>query len=186
MRSWCQNNILSAYDCGYSANQDSLRRQHEQISQIQDPGLTVDMLMPNWEGQWSRLLVPCADAGDYMWFRTGKVITLGELFLALGEVYTAAAIYTFYRTLRIVVLKRQKTKSYKRGSASASTGLTGGPLQASTMKRRLCLNRSTKEYLVAEFCKAAGLGNRPVSMQLLDAAVRHMHKILLLDLNPPG
>ena len=53
------------------------------------------------------------------------------------------------------------------------------------MKRNLCSDITTKEYLVAEYCEAAGLGNQPVTHHLLDAAVRHMHKILLCDLNPP-
>ena len=121
-----------------------------------------------------------------MWFRTGKVITLGELFLTLGRVYTAASIYAFYRTLRILVVKRRKSKSCVPGSASTSRGLIGSPLQAHTMMRALCSNTPTKEYLVKEFCEAAGLGKRPVSKYLLDVAVRHMHKILLCDLNPPG
>ena len=84
-----------------------------------------------------------------------------------------------------MVVKRRKTKSYAPGSASASTGLTAGPLQASTMKRGLCSNTTTKEYLVAEYCEAAGLANQPATKHLLDAAVRYMHKILLRDLCPP-
>ena len=94
---------------------------------FQQPGLTEDMLRPNWREQWNRLQVPCMGTNDYMWFRTGEVTTLGELFLALGREYTAASIYAFFRTLRVVVVKRRKGKSYKPGSASASTGLTGGP-----------------------------------------------------------
>ena len=144
------------------------------------------MLAPNWPKQWNRLQVPCVGTGFRMWFRTGKVITLGELFLALGRVYTAASIYAFYRTLRLVVIKRRPQKSYSPGSASASTGLTHGPLQASSMKRSLCLDSTTKQYLVADYCEAANLPKQPVTKQLLDAAVRYMHKILLCDLNPPG
>ena len=54
------------------------------------------------------------------------------------------------------------------------------------MMRALCSKTPRKEYLVKEFCEAAGLGKRPVSKYLLDAAVRHIHKILLCDLNPLG
>ena len=76
-------------------------------------------------------------------------------------------------------------KSYTPGSASAPTGLTAGSLQASTMKRNLCSDTTTKKYLVAEYCEAAGLSNQKVTTHLLDAVVRHMHKILLCDLTPP-
>ena len=157
-----------------------------EIENCQRRGLTTDMLVPHWDGQWNRLQVPCWGTDSYMWFRIGKVITLGELFLALGRVYTAASIYAFYRTLRIVVLKRPKGRSYTPGSASAWTGLTASPLQASTMKRNLCFDTTTQEYIVAEYCEAVGLDNQPVTKNLLDAAVRYMHKILLCDLNPPG
>ena len=43
-----------------------------------------------------------------MWFRSATVITLGELFLALGNRHTARSIYAFYLTLRIVAVKRRK------------------------------------------------------------------------------
>ena len=84
-----------------------------------------------------------------------------------------------------MVLKRCKNQSYAPGSASKSTGLTAAPLQPSTMKRGLCSNTTTKEYLVAEYCEAAGLAKKPVTNELLDAAVRHMHQILLRDVCPP-
>ena len=188
-RSKSHNRSVSFYDTGYSANQTSLRHQHEQARQctICDPNhsCTIDMLMPNFEEQWNRLQVPCQDADDYMWFRTGKVITLGELFLALGRDYTAASIYAFYRTLRIVVLKRCKDHSHEPGSASAYTGLTNGPLQASTMKRSLCSDRTTKQYIIKEYIEAKGRKTRTDTGRVLGAAVRHMHKILLCDLNPP-
>ena len=124
-------------------------------------------------------------ASGYMRFRTGKVITLGELFLLLGREQTAASIYSFFRTLRVVVVKRRKSESYAPGSASARLGLTASSLQANNMKRGLCLNIQTKEYLVAEFLEAVGLPNQPKSRHLLGVAVRHMHKMLLCDLNTP-
>ena len=74
----------------------------------------------------------------------------------------------------IVVLKRHKRKSHAPGSASAPTGLTAGPLHPSNMKRNLCSNTTTK-----------GFDKHPVTTQLLGAAVRYMHKILLRDLRPP-
>ena len=126
-RSYSEYDCLSAYDCGYSANQDSLRFQHEQICGFQHGGLTYNMLLPNWIDQWNRLQVPCTNTDYYIWFRTGAVITLGELFLALGRVCTAASINAFYRTLHIVVVKRRKIKSHAPGSASAPTGLAAPP-----------------------------------------------------------
>ena len=186
-RSQSQDKSLSAYDCGYSANRDHLHNQYQQIrAQLGHPDLKFDMLLPNWKGQWNRLQVPCAKSDKYMWFRTGDVITLGELFLVLGRVHTAASIYAFYRTLRIVVLKRCKEHSHEPGSASAYTGLTNGPLQASTMKRSLCSDRTTKQYTIKDCIEAKGRNTRTYTGRVLDAAVRHMHKILLCDLNPPG
>ena len=184
-RSWSQYECPSDYDCGCNRNQDALLHQLDQCRHFTNRHLSVDMLMPNWQEQWNRLQVPCKQARGYMWFRTGKITTLGELFLALGRAYTAACIYAFYRTCRVVVTKRRQTKSHRPGSASKWTGLTGGPLQASNMKRSLCSNTTTQKCLVAEYCEATGCGEQPITKQLLDAAVRHMHKILLCDLNPP-
>ena len=177
----------TAYDCGYNASAEALYSQHQQCShEVQHTGLSFDSFMPDWDEQWNRLQVPCARAPGYMWFRIGRVITLGELFLALGQVYTAKAIYAFYRTLRIVVLKRRKDHSNKSGSASARTGLIRSPLQANRIKYSLCSDNTIKNYLVAEYCKAVGHRDKRVTKQKVDAAVRHMHKILLCDLNPLG
>ena len=85
---------------------------------------------------------------EYMWYRCGKVITLGELFMLLGREYTAAAIYALYRTLRIVSLKRRKGQLFVRGSASQWIGITGGDLQASRIRRHLGSDTSTKDLLV--------------------------------------
>ena len=77
------------------------------------------MFMPNWQEQWDRLQVPCMQTREYMWFRTGDVSTLGELFLALGREYTAAPIYAFYRTRHIVVAKRHQKRSPTRQALPA-------------------------------------------------------------------
>ena len=53
------------------------------------------------------------------------------------------------------------------------------------MKRDLCESTTTQEYLVADYCEAQGLPKQPVTPDLVDAAVRHMHKTLLGDLRPP-
>ncbi len=60
-------------------------------------------LIPNWEEQISRFTCPCVDpACGYEWARGGMVMTLGELFLALGKDYTAGQIDAFYRRLRML------------------------------------------------------------------------------------
>ena len=107
--------------------------------------------------------------------------------MSLGRSYTAAPNYAFYRTLRIVAVKRHKNSTpHTPGYGRKFTGLTGGPLQASKMKSGLISDATTKKYLVEDFCKAAGFVDNTVTPDLVDAAVRHMHKILLCDLNPLG
>ena len=175
------------YDCGCNTSQEALYDQHHQcVSEYLRTGFSVESLMPDWDEQWNRLQVPCTYAPGHMWFRTGRVITLGELFLALGEEYTAKAIYAFYRTLRIVVLKRRKSHSKKLGSGRTWRGVTGSPLQASRMKFSFSSEDTIKKYLVEDYCEAMGLADKQITKQKVDAAVRHMHKILLCDLNPPG
>ena len=70
--------------------------------------LSVNDLRADWLRQTFRVLAPCKGTKDFQWVRTGAVISLGQLFLVLGETFTAAEIYQFYRTLRIVAVKRRK------------------------------------------------------------------------------
>ena len=57
--------------------------------------------VPNWAKQVNRVTCPCVDpACGFEWARRGTVLTLGELFLALGKQYSAVNIYSFYRPLR--------------------------------------------------------------------------------------
>jgi len=53
------------------------------------------------------------------------------------------------------------------------------------MKSSFCSEDTIKKYLVEDYCEAVGLTNIQITKQKVDAAVRHMHKILLCDLNPP-
>ena len=76
-----------------------MRRQREQACRVCNQSCTVDMLLPDWEKQWNRLQVPCKGTHDYMWFRTGDVITLGELFLALGGTLPASWSGLFWWSL---------------------------------------------------------------------------------------
>ena len=79
-----------------------------------EPDLRMADLVADWERQRYRVIVPCVGTQNYQWHRTGQVAALGELFMALGKKWTASAIYAFYRTLRVVVLKRRKHKSFTR------------------------------------------------------------------------
>ena len=82
------------------------------------------------------------NADAHEWLRKGPATTLGELFRYLGTDHTAKAIYGFYRTCRLIVLKKKKdhrkptgTPGSASGSRSSSiTGVTGSPLQASAIR----------------------------------------------------
>ena len=93
-----------------------------------EPNLRMADLMPHWHKQRYRVIVPCVGTKKYQWHRTGQVVALGELFMALGQTCTASAIYSFYRTCRVVVLKRVKGKSVTRPGSASLGGMTGSPL----------------------------------------------------------
>ena len=54
------------------------------------------------------------------------------------------------------------------------------------MKSSFCSEDTIKKYLVEDYCEAMGLADKQITNQKVDAAVRHMHKILLCDLTPLG
>ena len=108
---------------------------------------------------------------------------LGELFLTLGEHYTAAQIYVFYRTLRIIAVKRRKGKgAIAPASGSVKTGVTQSPFQAARMRLQHTPN---KELLLAEYAAAHGLGHLEATKENVDSAIRYLHKLLLRDMRPP-
>ncbi len=92
-------------------------------------------LAPDWRGQQCRVVVNCVGTTQWEWRRIGLVVTLGELFLLLGQDWTAAAIYSLYRALRIVALKRRKTSSASAPASGSATGMTGSDLQAGKIRR---------------------------------------------------
>ena len=147
-----------------------------------EPKLRMADLSPDWGRQRYRVLVPCVGTEKYQWHRTGQVVALGELFMALGQTCTASAIYSFYRTCRVVVLKRVKGKSVTRPGSASLGGMTGSSLQPAQIRHNLLTN---KEQLVEEYAEANGLGELDATRQNVDAAIRYMHKILLADLRPP-
>ena len=76
-------------------------------------------MLPCWRKQHNRCIVPCNDADTHEWLRAGPVTTLGELFKHLGTDHAAKTIYGFYRTCRLIVLKKKKdaAKSKPQGGA---------------------------------------------------------------------
>ena len=76
--------------------------------------------MPDWKEQRFRVAVPIMQpnsvSSKWEWRRQCSVTTLGELLLILGEHCTEAQIYSLYRTLRIVAVKRQETLGTARPS----------------------------------------------------------------------
>ena len=62
-------------------------------------------LHPYWEQQTLRSVVPCRGTQQVHWRRSCRCITLGRLFGMLGQDFTAAVLYKFYRTRRIVVAR---------------------------------------------------------------------------------
>ena len=60
--------------------------------------------------------------------------------------------------------------------------MTGSALQAAKIRQDLLTN---KAQLVEEYAEANGLGELHATREVVDAAIRYMHKILLRDLRPP-
>ena len=87
-------------------------------------------------GSFYGCVVPCVDSVDREWVRGGAVVALGELFMRLGKEFSGKKIYAFFRALRLVALKRDKTATSKApGSASAklkALGTSGGPCKPQT------------------------------------------------------
>jgi hypothetical protein len=71
-------------------------------------GTPVAELYPDFRNQMNRLAVPCLGTWYYTWVRSGRVISLGELFEHLHSQYTARQIYYLYLHLDIVSVKRRK------------------------------------------------------------------------------
>ena len=104
--------------------------------------------------------------------------------MALGKQYTAAQTYVYYTTLRVVCLKRRKRPPRAPGAASASTSRLPEPMRAASIRRDV-LAATYKEQLVDEYCDAVGEERQQATPELVNAAVRLLHKVLLRDLRPP-
>jgi len=69
---------------------------------------------PDWDRQTHRFLVPCMSNNNNYWYRDCKCTNLGLLFRALGKKFSAAKIYSFYLSRRIVAVKKKKDKPFLR------------------------------------------------------------------------
>ena len=99
----------------------SMRRQL--MDMVKRHGIGALDLAPDWRLQIFRVRVPCRGASDFERHRTGCAVSLGELMQALGKQFSAKEVYLFYRSLRIVALKRQKG-SKSQGFRCARQSLT--------------------------------------------------------------
>lgn len=143
-------------------------------------------LDPDWGKQSLRATCPCTGAARYVWRRVGHVATIGEFFLALGRQWPASSIYDFYRTLRIVALKRRKGMSAAPASGRVA-GVTHSSLQAAQMRRSVVSN---KDLLVEEYVAAKGLGGDALRhagarAAPFDETLMYLHVTLPRDLRPP-
>ena len=92
----------------------------------------------------------------------GLVTTLSDLFMYLGTECTAQEICAFYRMCRPVALKREEKAAERKrapGSASASQGVIGSPLQATAILRE-DRRSSNSDALVEERILVTGFAAR--------------------------
>ncbi len=148
--------------------------------------------MPGWKKQHLRVAVPIVQpdsvSGLWEWRRVCNATTLGELMIHLGHRYTAKQIYYFYRTLRIIAVKRRKhPRTVGPALAPPLSGMLRSGAQASQIKDALVPQR---KRLVAEYLRATGRdGEVPVSecdvQENFDKALRHLFACVLHDMRPP-
>ena len=67
--------------------------------------------MPDWENQVNRFLVPCRHNYKQHWLRQARGISLGKLFFHHGKTWSVRALYEFYRSCRVLALKKKHHKS---------------------------------------------------------------------------
>ena len=102
---------------------------------------------PAWDDMRFRHVCPCNNSEQYAWIRSHSVASLGEMLMILGEEeHTSAEIYSLYRTLRVVVLKRRKDRCSAKGRSSTGSRLSG--MAGASVKREL---KSFKDLLIEEY-----------------------------------
>ena len=138
----------------------------QQIRMHSSTHLCVLDLLPDWPNQESGILVPCKQAPEFQWYRAGPVVTLGELFLALGQRFAASAIYAFYQVLR-PVLRISNVKS---------------PCPA-------LVPQTNRDIVIQEYLQARNWDSyilRSVGDEVIFREVMHLvQRVVLLDKRPP-
>ena len=155
----------------------------EDRKSAQRHGLSAKAVQPDWDRMRFRHVCPCVDTEEYAWVRHGAVVSVGELFMILGQEYTAAEIYTLYRCLRIVCLKRRKGRS---GGHSA----LGSAVAGVAPHRVLQEHKGWRQLLIEEYATLKGQalparGDQMANENMFKAAVQYIHVNLLQDLSPP-
>ena len=109
----CELNIVRRWEFGQLPfNDDAMAARISEAEGLLDVNHSREhlgkCLAPDWKKQSLRSVVPCLNAGGFQWRRVCYCVTLGRLFAVLGQDYSAAVLYHFYRARRIVVAKKRK------------------------------------------------------------------------------
>jgi len=144
--------------------------------------LNWQSLSPAWGRMKFRHICPCEGVQTFAWFRTSMVVSLGAMFMLLGKEVPAAQIYSLYRTLRIVVLKRRKAKCGYSWVGNAVSGMAAASIRESTKQWR--------DLLIEEYATLRGqalpvLDDKRACEVLYHEAIQYVHVNLLQDLSPP-
>ena len=148
--------------------------------------LSRDDLKPSWTDMRFRHVCPCKNTHQYVWIRSHSVISLGEMLMILGTDHTAAEIYSLYRILRVVCLKRRKDRCSARGG-QPSTGSRVSGMAGAAVRREF---KSSKDLLIDEYATLMaqtlpGDNDQEAREALFQKAVQYIHLNLLQDLSPP-
>jgi len=144
--------------------------------------LNVHSFWPAWDRMKFRHICPCEGVQTFAWFRISMVVSLGAMFMLLGKEVPAAQIYSLYRTLRIAVLKRRKTKCGYRGVGNAVSGMAAASIRESTKQWRELL---IEEYATLRNQALPAVDDKRACEVLYREAIQYIHVNLLQDLSPP-
>ena len=94
------------------SQRDSMRSMIKDVkrnnTRLGRPRTSYKELHPDWLNPTNRLVVPCSGTTQWVWLRSERVITLGELFSHLCQRFTCRQIYYLYLCLDIVAVKQKK------------------------------------------------------------------------------
>ena len=147
-------------------------------------------LLPNPAEQQFRVLLPISEpecvSSKCEWRLDCHCTTLGQLILALGERYAASQIYFFYRTLRIIAVKRRK--DHTSDNRARRVGSHASELKPAQIKQS---HRTDRTEIVRQYLAITGERielpepNTESFRALFDAALRHVYAYVLQDMSPP-